>query len=220
MNSSVIGHSKLGQPIWSFSSKPTKGPQALIIGGVHGDEVEGVIASWELLKLLQEKPILGLNWTLIPQLNTDGVYLKQRQNSAGVDLNRNLPTKDWSPVAAKPKYNPGPEPLSEPENKALIEVLNNTSFDFVLSIHSWKPMINVNADCTPEATAIHKITGLDIKEDIGYPTPGSLGTYLGHERNIPTITMEIEKGIDFDKVIQFYTPSFYKALEATQEARS
>ena len=62
---------------------------------------------------------------------------------------------------------------------------------FILSLHSWKPLLNVNGACRPEAEAIASRTGYIIEESIGYPTPGCLGTYTGLERAIPTLTYEI-----------------------------
>jgi protein MpaA len=35
-----------------------------------------------------------------------------------------------------------------------------------------------------------KYNGYPVEGDIGYPTPGSLGTYYGKERDIPVITLE------------------------------
>jgi protein MpaA len=40
--------------------------------------------------------------------------------------------------------------------------------------------------------AIHN--GYPIKGDIGYPTPGSFGTWAGIEKKIPMVTLEIESG--------------------------
>ena len=45
------------------------------------------------------------------------------------------------------------------------------------------------------AKAMHTALALEITEDIGYPTPGSLGTYCGLERNLPTITWELQRGL-------------------------
>ncbi len=36
-----------------------------------------------------------------------------------------------------------------------------------------------------------KFNGYRVSDSIGYPTPGSLGTYAGVERNIPIITLEL-----------------------------
>ena len=55
-------------------------------------------------------------------------------------------------------------------------------------------MVNFNGDCENLALAMGKKNGLIAKGDIGYPTPGSLGTYTGWERNLPTITLEILRG--------------------------
>ena len=41
-----------------------------------------------------------------------------------------------------------------------------------------------------------QITGYKVEESIGYPTPGSFGTYCGIERNIPTITLELPEKED------------------------
>ena len=37
---------------------------------------------------------------------------------------------------------------------------------------------------------------MNVKKDIGYPTPGSFGTYAGIERNIPIITIELDEKRD------------------------
>ena len=48
------------------------GQEVLILGGVHGDETEGVAAAEGLLKLLLDKYDLPLNLTLVPRFNPDG----------------------------------------------------------------------------------------------------------------------------------------------------
>ena len=41
------------------------------------------------------------------------------------------------------------------------------------------------------ATAMHRRNGYPVVKSIGYPTPGSLGTWAGHERKIPIVTLEL-----------------------------
>ena len=153
-----------------------------------------MIAARGLLERFRESFDLGLNVTIVPDFNPEGILNKNRCNSNGVDLNRNLPTKDWSSVAAKPRYNPGPSALSEAENQALVKWLNENPVNVIISLHSWNPMLNTNGDL-PEAEIISKMTGYKIEPDIGYPTPGSLGTYAGLEKKIPTLTYEIQRDI-------------------------
>src|SRR5690348_9461797 len=98
-----------------------KGARVLILGGVHGNEVEGPIAAFGLLKHFACAFDYNLRLTLVPTFNLEGVLAQNRHNSRGVDLNRNLPTKDWNPKAFDPKYPPGPFANSEPENQALVK---------------------------------------------------------------------------------------------------
>ncbi len=155
----------------------------------------------------------NLQITLIPCLNMDGMLALQRKNGASVDLNRNLPTLDWSPIAAKESYFPGKAPNSEPENQALVSYIDNFKPHFVLSLHSWHPMLNTNGDCKRIAQVISSFTGYKITDDIGYPTPGSLGTYCGIERNIPTLTYEIERYLDPKQIITVHVPAILEGLK-------
>src|SRR5690606_38596496 len=114
--STIFGTSAGGLPILSYEFG--RGPRhVLILGGVHGDEIEGVIASLGLLQRFQESFPFHLQLTIVPMFNVDGVLRSERKNSRGVDLNRNLPTNDWSAEVATERYHPGPEAGSEPENK-------------------------------------------------------------------------------------------------------
>jgi murein peptide amidase A len=211
-----LGYTKLGLPLHGYHFFPTRAAKnkALIIGGVHGDEPEGVVAARGLLDVFSKKFDLDLEVVVVPELNPEGVLLKTRGNSNKVDLNRNMATKDWTPVAASVRYHPGPSPMSEAENKALADFIEKFKPTVIYSLHSWKPMLNTNGEL-PEASAIAKITGYVIEPDIGYPTPGSLGTWAGFERNIPTLTYEIERDISFKPIIDIHVPAIIEGLKVT-----
>jgi protein MpaA len=221
MTSFVFGQTSLGLPIPAhrFSSyRPLKNPaKVLILGGVHGDEIEGLIASHALLKEFMQSFALNLDLTLVPALNLDGALHRTRTNYRGVDLNRNLPTKDWSPEIKTPRYHPGPFANSEPENQALAFFIDQEKPNFVLSLHSWYPVLNVNGDCLKEAEVLARWTRYRIDADIGYPTPGCLGTFAGLERNSPTLTYEIERGLSPEKIIEIHVPAIREALKETEK---
>ncbi|MGE0207339.1 MAG: hypothetical protein AB7R69_05830 [Candidatus Babeliales bacterium] len=107
-----------------------------------------------------------------------------------MDLNRNLPTKDWSAAASKPKYNPGPKALSEPENQFLVKLLDKYKPGLIISFHTWKPILNYNGDCKDVADFFHAFNQYEMASDIGYPTPGSLGTFAVEKYNSPVLTFE------------------------------
>ncbi len=215
-----FGHTALGLPIhgYSWNSDNSSFAKVLILGGVHGDEPEGIVAAKGLIENFRNHFNLNLNLTIVPEFNPEGMLLKTRGNSNKVDLNRNLPTKDWSPIAATERYNPGPKALSEIENSFLVDWIKKEKPDVIYSLHSWKPMLNTNGDL-PEAAVIAKHTGYIIEPDIGYPTPGSLGTYAGLENKIPTLTYEIERDISFDQVIKIHVPAIIEGLKISQNRK-
>lgn len=216
MTSYVFGSTPLGLPIWAWRFE-NKGPEILILGGVHGDETEGVVAALGLLQEFQKKIDYKLNLTLIPRFNEEGVLFKSRMNSRGVDLNRNMATKDWSSEIKTPRYNPGPHPESEPESQALAQFIENKKPQFILSLHSWHPVLNVNGNCLSEAQVLAEKTGYKIDTDIGYPTPGCLGTYAGIERTSATLTYEIERGLEAKEVLRIHVPAILAALRESEK---
>ena len=153
MKTSVFGYSSLGLPIMAYEFR-NSGPEVLILGGVHGDEVEGILCAQGLLDQFMKAFPYKLNLVLVPQFNIEGVLNKTRGNARGIDLNRNLKTKDWSPEVKTPRYNPGPAAGSEPENQALMKYIEEKKPSWILSLHSWHPVLNVNGDCRAEAEIV------------------------------------------------------------------
>lgn len=197
-----LGESAGGNPIMAKRLNKGKDKRALLIGGVHGNETEGVAFMRGFCDEFANSDTFPteVDLMLIPVLNPDGVLGYQRGNARGVDLNRNLPTKDWTPEYTESKYYPGTAPGSEPENQILVRILEEFQPDYIISFHSWKPMINTNGPAKKFAEAIYAKLPMVISDDIGYPTPGSLGTYAGWEREIPTITLEFERGKDLNLI--------------------
>ncbi len=203
-------------PVWKYQFNPAQKYHVLIIGGVHGDEPEGIIAAEKILQQCLQKYSYSFSLTLIPCFNPEGKLAKNRQNTNGVDLNRNLPTQDWTAEFTNPRYNPGRAANSEKENQALVKLLETEKIDLIISLHSWNPMINVNGDCNEEAKILADHTGYTIEPYIGYPTPGSLGTYAGREKQIPTITYEIQKDQSWGEVNRIHPPGIFKLFDFIQ----
>ena len=193
------------------------GNKVLILGGVHGNEPEGIYVANGLLDSFMKNFEYNLQLTIVPILNVEGALLSKRTNDNDVDLNRNMPTKNWSAKFEKKKYHPGPSAGSEPENKALVKWIDDNKPKLIISLHSWEPMINTNGDCNPEAEIISKEVGYKVADYIGYPTSGSLGDYCGLERNIPVITYEVERGSNVKDCLNIHVPAIKKALFATEK---
>lgn len=213
MKKEIVGYSVEKRPIELLQI--TSGPVNLLyLGGVHGDEYEGIDIVTNYLERGDWKKLEGhASLYVMPQVNPDGCHYKQRVNANKVDLNRNMPTKDWTPEVAKERYNPGPHAASEPETNVLMEVINKLQPHFILTAHSWNPMINYNGPCKGIAEHMSKFNNYVIAPYIGYPTPGSLGTWAGHERNIPTITLEIESDMDSELAWKVHGDAIQAAFE-------
>lgn len=193
------------------SRSATKRP-LLFIGGVHGDEPEGVKLAEEFLFWLQKNNNQSfLPWILIPCLNVDGFAIQERTNAHGVDLNRNFPSPDWSHEAKAPRYYPGPAAGSEPETQALIELIKNEKPLVIIHFHSWKPcVVYTGSPGKSWADDIAKDTSYESKEDIGYPTPGSLGQYGWLIHQTPVICIEEQDHLtNLDQI----WPRFQSGLE-------
>ena len=185
------GHSLEGHSIPAYKTDIKAQKYLYLIGGVHGDEVEGVYVLKELFSWLKsEHSLKDLPMIVIPILNVDGYQNRTRVNAHLVDLNRNLPTKDWSTDHKEPRYNPGPKPLSEPENQFLVKLMDKYKPGFIISFHTWKPILNFNGECKDVAEFLNKYNNYEMAGDIGYPTPGSLGTFAVEKYQSPVLTFE------------------------------
>jgi murein peptide amidase A len=164
----------------------------LFLGGVHGDEPEGVeLAEKTLAFLLKDAPKIQIPWILIPCLNVDGYLDGQRVNGAGVDLNRNYATKNWSPDFEKERYFPGTHAGSEPETQGMMKLIKDFDPREIIHCHSWHPcVVCTGAPGRADADRLAKVSGYEVVETIGYPTPGSLSAYGWAENGIPVICIE------------------------------
>jgi protein MpaA len=183
----------------------------LFIGGVHGDEPEGVWLAEAFLNRIKTHHIKQSHapsqlrsiqpWVIIPCLNPEGYSRLERTNSAGVDLNRNFPSPDWSPEAKAPRYFPGIQPGTEPEVQAVLQATEIYKPKLIIHFHSWKPcVVYTGKPAEPIARLLSDHSGYPMHEDIGYPTPGSLGQYGWLSLKTPVICIEEQEGISRDHI--------------------
>jgi protein MpaA len=61
----------------------------------------------------------------------------------------------------------------------------------IVSVHIPLETVNYDGPARTLAERMAHHNGYPVKADIGYPTPGSFGTYAGKERGLPVITLEL-----------------------------
>ncbi len=179
-------------------------PDVLVIGVFHGDEPQGEYLINEYLKKNKRSNIL-----FVPRLNSQNT----RVNVNGVDLNRNFPTLNWE-LTKKNDYYGGTSPASEKETKFVIDLVEKYQPKVILTLHA--PYKIVNYDCDKYGfeivEKISEIMKYPIESSIGYPTPGSFGTWAGIEKEILTITLELDEEIDV-KELEMQVFEVFKYLE-------
>ena len=114
----LIGHSVQGRHINAVELGNPRSPnKLLVVGCIHGNECAGLA----IVRALERLPTpSSLDLWVIENLNPDGYAAGTRQNTDGVDLNRNFPWA-WRPLGGV--YNSGPRPLSEPESKVAYRLI-------------------------------------------------------------------------------------------------
>ena len=174
-----------------------KGNCTIIIGVVHGDEPQGEF----LINNFIEKNNIPKNLLFVPSLNPDGLELETRTNANEVDINRNFPTENWV-LGERNRYFGGESPNSEIETQFIINVIEKYSPKLIITLHTPFKIVNFDGEGREISEKIGKIFNYPIEESIGYPTPGSFGTWAGIERNIPIITVEMDEECPQENLIK------------------
>ncbi len=189
----TIGISVQGRPIRALTIG--HGPRkVLFVNGVHGDEPEAIETTAQLPGAFTAGRLSdAVTLTIVEDANPDGRAAGSRYNANGVDVNRNFPASNFN--TTDPSY--GGKPLTEPESRALYDIIERTQPSLVLSTHSWLDGEFVNFDGPAAALAerFARSSGLPVRQSNSFdPTPGSLGSYIGRDRGIPILTIEVRKG--------------------------
>jgi len=211
---STYGHSHLGLPLEVW--RPRGVCRLLIHAGIHGEEPETTFALSRALRSLSQPPE---HCAVVLAANPDGLIRGTRGNARGVDLNRNFPAGDWQsdPVTHRSTLedprdvvlSPGSKPGSEPETTALIALIDELQPEAVIALHAPLACID-DAKEGPLAQWLSRRTDLPLVSHIGYPTPGSFGTW-GGEHDIPVITYEFPLA-STDELVRSHVPVLVELL--------
>jgi len=211
------GHSRLGRPLEVW--RPPRHAEILVFAGIHGDEPETTGVLSKALRRLVEAPE---RCAIVLAANPDGLVRGTRGNASGVELNRNFPTRDWrpDPVAHRATLDglrevllsPGEKPGSEPETRALIGLVEELEPETVVALHAPLGCID-DPKKGPVARWLAEATGLPLVEDVGYPTPGSFGTWAS-ERDLAVVTYELPLA-STDELARAHVPVLVDLLTRT-----
>jgi protein MpaA len=213
----VYGRSHLGAPLEVW--RPTGACRLLVFAAIHGEEPETAFALSRALRQLTEPPP---QTAVVLAANPDGLIRGTRGNARGIELNRNFPATNWRPdpvahrsTLADPQdveLSPGPAAGSEPETRALIDLIGQLGCRTVVALHAPLACID-DPKCTALGLWLADRTGLPLVPDVGYPTPGSFGSW-GRENGIDVITYEFPLTTT-DALVAEHVPILVEPLSRT-----
>jgi predicted deacylase len=190
----VIGNSVEGRPIQLYTFGEPFAPETVFIfGGIHGNEPTSAGVCRELAGYLARHPelLVGRCVVLLPEANPDGLFRRLRTNAGLVDLNRNFPATNWKKTRRSGFFG-GDEPLNQPESRLLARLIDNLKPARIVAVHSMdNPCNNYDGPAEVWANLMARHNGYPVKASIGYPTPGSFGSWAGNDKKIPVITLEL-----------------------------
>lgn len=191
--SAIIGTTVMGRPIEALFFEPPgyarpRDP-AVLFGAIHGDEAVTQMMLERLADELVERPPGRPTW-IIPCLNVDGVMAGTKNNANDIDLNRHFAAANWS-AKYEPGYKSGAAPETEPEVKALVDLIEHAGATRLIAVHSTYQVFNWDGSGKALAEEMARLAGYPAAGDIGYPTPGSFGSKYGVDRGLEVVTVEV-----------------------------
>ncbi|MGB0715571.1 MAG: M14 family zinc carboxypeptidase [Phycisphaerae bacterium] len=199
----TLGRSNQKRPLRAWVSGDPAMPCRIVFGGFHGDEPKSVDVAERFITSLQDavatksstsEAIAAHHWVVLPLVNPDGFEIRNRRNARRVDINRNFPTSNFEVGRSRSRMYGGPKPASESETRAVMRIIERFSPASIITIHSIsgnRYCNNYDGPARTLANRMKKANGYPVAASIGYPTPGSFGSWAGIERSIPTVTLEL-----------------------------
>lgn len=199
----LIGTSAEGVAIhawWPTMARPTR----VVWAAIHGEEVVTAQLANHVLRTVHADDACAV---VVPVLNPDGVLLGTRQNARGVDLNRNFPGANWLPDVAPTFWptatvrtserrtqwsSPGLEPGSEPETRAIMQLVRDVEPEAVIDWHTpLECVIAARAESVALGEHLAEPTGIRVVRELDGPTPGDSATWCA-EQGAMVATYELE----------------------------
>lgn len=186
----VYGHTKKNRHLVAHIVEPANARRPhqniYLMAAQHGDErntrriLEYFVRE---VKLISRDFRNNRRIIMIPLYNPDGYKRHHRMTTGDIDLNRDFPTSDGD------EENP-----RGPETRAFLKLLKKYPPALIYNIHQPFRVVLAYEGDEELAKPFATLSDYPLGQDVGYPTPGSLGTY-GRENKISVITVELARSM-------------------------
>ena len=199
-------------PYWVFGDG---GPTTLILAGMHGGEHSPALLGFRFVEWLERNSGAVVRGRLVvaPLVDPDGLAAGIRGNGNRVDLNRNYPAKNWKMARGSNSNWHGSRPGSESETRFVLGLIKRYRPSCIISVHAALACVNYDGPARRLATIMSDACGMPVKASVGYPTPGSFGSYAGIDLRIPTITLELRSKLKLNPPFEACRDAFLAAHE-------
>jgi protein MpaA len=216
-SSRIIGFSVEGRPI-ECCTIGRGSVVTLLLAGIHGNEPAGTPLLVRVMNELEHAEDLPADARVlvITIANPDGLADGTRSNARGVDLNRNFPADNWRGRRSRG----GETPLSEPEARALHQLILDEQPSLIVSIH--QPLACIDYDGPARDLAFEMATCCDLPVRKLGGQPGSLGSWAGQTLGIPIITLELPRiasNLNADELLTRYGDALLAAIHFSPAGR-
>ena len=167
--------------------------QVLIVGPLAGDEPAALGLMDKLAQELMthESSAVSHRAVMLRDPNPDGRVLRIRANARGVDLDTNFPAASWQKRPAGLRWLSDPQPASEPETRAVLNLLAQTRPQWILLLAAHDGAARVDWAGPAQALAEGMQKSAAVGQNVGEQLSGSLLSYAGRDRNIPTLLLTL-----------------------------
>jgi hypothetical protein len=200
---SSIGKSVKGNNIYSYTYG--SGSETLILfGAMHGSEKSSGVTLNSLIDRMESRVDeipSGKKIIIVPILNPDGYNSFKRYNANNVDLNRNFDTTNWTKDSDGPDGSStssgGQEPFSEPESRAIRDLILQNSPYLTVSYHAAASYVIANGGIDSNSyaqqyanTSGYRFISSSVEDAFEYTITGNFGAWA-FENDFTAIIVEL-----------------------------
>lgn len=203
---STIGYSVKGRPITAYQFG-TGSQHIVYMGAMHGGEQGTKRLMDEWFNELNNNPDRipsHRSIVIIPAVSPDGYASNSRLNANGIDLNRNFASGDWKQQVTLPgssaKTNAGgPNPMSEPETKAVANYISRIRPRLVITYHSKASIVEANESGDSAAIATdyanraryRAVPRSQTGNSFTHDTTGAMEDWMRDRLGLPCVVVEL-----------------------------
>lgn len=193
----------------------------LVVAPLAGDEFEGVELAERLASHLEQFPrrLSETTVTIVRDPNPDGRFHRTAANARGVLLDQNFRTRHWRKYPLGDRWLSGREPESEPETRALADLLDDLKPSRVIVLGSSRRpgVLNYAGPAEPIALRVAELAQMKPMPLVAADAAGALAALAGFDRGIATLVFRVPARSTVERNWSSYKRALLAALDGPSQ---